>query len=192
MSFLADAVATPETDAMYADDLREPGFVMNLTHVWAHQPELQTLLFQLIGRSAKDAGLSVRERGILTTACASTRGDSYCSIAWGAKLAKAADADTAAGVLSGDDSLLSPAEQALAAWARKVAADPNGTSAADVQTLRDAGYADAQIVAITVYLGLRMAFSTVNDALGAAPDAEYRTLAPEAVLDAVTFGRPLA
>lgn len=45
--------------------------------------------------------------------------------------------------------------------------------------------------AITVFVALRIAFSTVNDALGASPDAALRSTAPKAVLDAVTFGRPI-
>ena len=45
--------------------------------------------------------------------------------------------------------------------------------------------------AITVFIALRIAFSTVNDALGTGPDAAFRSTAPEAVLDAVTFGRPI-
>jgi len=57
-------------------------------------------------------------------------------------------------------------------WARTVTRDPNGTSAADVQALRDVGLEDGQIMAVTVFVALRIAFSTVNDALGAAPDAE--------------------
>ena len=80
----------------------------------------------------------------------------------------------------------------MASWARKVVRDPNGTSAADVQELRDAGYTDDQIFAITAFIALRLAFSTINDALGARPDAEYRERAPEAVLKVVSYGRPMA
>jgi alkylhydroperoxidase family enzyme len=83
-----------------------------------------------------------------------------------------------------------PAEQVLAHWARLVTRDPNATTFADVQTLRDAGFDDAQIVAITVFIALRLAFSTVNDALGARPDREVLDAAPTPVRDAVTFGRP--
>ena len=64
--------------------------------------------------------------------------------------------------------------------------------AADVTSLREAGWTDRQIFGITVFVALRITFSTVNDALGARPDADYRTLAPAAVLKAITFGRPLA
>ncbi len=79
----------------------------------------------------------------------------------------------------------------MAVWARKVARDPNGTSAADVQELRDAAFSDDQIFAITVFVALRIAFSTVNDALGICPDAALRSTAPQEVLEAVTFGRPI-
>ncbi|MEP7026146.1 MAG: hypothetical protein ABJB47_20555, partial [Actinomycetota bacterium] len=68
---------------------------------------------------------------------------------------------------------------------------PHHTSETDVQALRDAGYGDPEIFAITAFVALRIAFSTVNDALGARPDAAFRSTAPPAVLDAVTFGRPM-
>jgi alkylhydroperoxidase family enzyme len=47
----------------------------------------------------------------------------------------------------GNDVRLSGSEQALAAWARRVAANPNGTDIEDVQSLRAVGYDDAQILA---------------------------------------------
>jgi hypothetical protein len=71
-----------------------------------------------------------------------------------------------------------------------VARDPNATEARDVQPLRDAGYDDAQIFAITVFVALRLAFAIVNDALGARPDAELLATVPASVRDAVTYGRP--
>jgi alkylhydroperoxidase family enzyme len=80
----------------------------------------------------------------------------------------------------------------LARWARRVTGDPNSTAAADVQALRDAGFDDEQIFAITVYVALRIAFSTVNDALGARPDRRLADSVPAPVRAAVTFGRPIA
>jgi hypothetical protein len=68
--------------------------------------------------------------------------------------------------------------------------DPNATTAADVQVLRDCGLDDGQIFAVTTYIALRLAFSTVNDALGLHPDAQLAQSLPSAVLDAVTYGRP--
>ncbi|GIF97017.1 methyltransferase domain-containing protein [Catellatospora citrea] len=189
-SFLAEpAQLSAGASAAYADDKGELGYVMNATRLWAHDTEAMELLFKALGHVTRTAGLSVRDRGILVTAATSTLGDSYCSLAWGAKLAAAASTQVSAGVLAGDDSLLDARERALAGWARRVAADPNATIAPDVQPLREAGYDEAQILAITAYVALRVAFSTVNDALGAVPDWQLRTSAPEAVLEAVTFGR---
>ncbi len=79
----------------------------------------------------------------------------------------------------------------MADWARRVARTPNGTTAGDVQRLRDAGFTDAQIFTMTVFVALRLAFSTVNDALGMRPDRALHASTPAAVRDAVTFGRPV-
>jgi hypothetical protein len=89
------------------------------------------------------------------------------------------------------DEGLSASEVALARWARRVTADPNSTTAGDVVELRGAGYADRQIVATTCFVALRMAFSTVNDALGARPDHELGESVPAEVRDVVTWGRPV-
>ncbi|WP_223164197.1 carboxymuconolactone decarboxylase family protein [Nocardioides mesophilus] len=124
-------------------------------------------------------------------ACASALGDAYCSLAWGGKLAGEAGDDVAAAVLGGTDAGLDPAEKALAAWARQVTRDPNGTREPDVQVLRDAGFDDGQIFGITLFVGLRIAFSTVNDALGALPDRALADGLPAAVRGAVGFGRPV-
>lgn len=47
---------------------------------------------------------------------------------------------------------------------RHVTRAPNDTDATDVQAMLDAGYEKRQVLAITVYVALRVAFSTVNDA----------------------------
>jgi hypothetical protein len=44
-------------------------------------------------------------------------------------------------------------------------------------------------MAVTVFVALRIAFSTVNDALGASPDPELIANLPTAISDAVTWGR---
>jgi alkylhydroperoxidase family enzyme len=189
--FLSAPEPTAEAQLLLDEDVAGLGYVMNLSRLWAYQPASRTSLADLTGEVASAHGLTFRERGILIAACASTLGDSYCSLAWGSRLAGATDAETASGVLTGNDGKLTPAEQAMANWARMVARDPNATSEADVQVLRDAGFSDAQIFAITLFVALRLAFSTVNDALGARPDAVFRSTAPAAVLDAVAFGRPI-
>ena len=191
-SFLEEPPPSPQAQALFDEDVAEDGFVSNLTRVWAHQPDTVKQLFELMSQAFRASGLSFRQRGILVTAAASTLGDAYCSLAWGGKLARASDPALAAGVLTGDDAGLTDQEKALADWARRVAGDPNATTPADVQALRDCGLDDGQIFAITAFVALRLAFSTVNDSLGAQPDAELARSLPEEVREAVTYGRPVA
>jgi uncharacterized peroxidase-related enzyme len=191
-SFLEEPPVSPQAQALYDEDLADDGYVSNGSRLWAHQPDTLNRLFELMSQAFAPSGLSFRQRGILVTAAASTLGDSYCSLAWGGKLGQASDADLAAGVLTGSDAGLTDQERAMAAWARKVAADPNATTPADVQALRDSGLDDGQIFAITAFVALRLAFSTINDSLGAQPDAQLAQSLPEQVREAVTYGRPVA
>lgn len=189
-SFLADPEIDEHVERMYETDLSGQGYIAHLTRVWAHSPEALAALSYVLKRATDTAGLDVRQRSLLVTACAATISDSYCSLAFGSKLASTAGEDVAVAILESDDSALSPDERTLAMWAGRVAHDPNSATAEDVDALRAIGYDDGQIFAITLFIALRMAFSTVNDALGAAPDAELAERAPAAVRAAITYGRP--
>lgn len=189
--FLSQAEHSADVQTLYDEDLEMLGFVMNASRLWAYQPTLWPDFFSMLGKAMNGQGLSVRDRGILVIASVSTLGDSYCSIAWAKKLSDLASTESIAGVLRGDDTGLTARERALANWARKVVRDPNQTAATDVQELRDVGFSDAQIFATTFFVVMRMGFAAFNDALGATPDAGFRALLPSAVLDAVTYGRPL-
>ena len=175
---------------LFDADREYMGWVMNVSRLWAWQPESQEALFDLLGSVSN--GFSMRQRGVLVAACASTLGDSYCSLAWGGKLAKESDTETAVGVITGSDVGLSRSEKAMADWARGVAADPNAITQADVDELRAAGFSDAEVFAMTAFVALRLAFSTVNDALGSRPDPELRGFSPPGVIAAVDYGRPIA
>jgi len=191
-SFLPEPPVSAEMQALFDEDREEDGYVGNATRLWAHQPGTFRQLFDLMSEAFEPSGLNVRQRGILVTAAASALGDSCCSLAWGGKLAKASDAAVAAGVITGSDTGLTSQEKAMAAWARKVARDPNATGPGDIQALRDCGLDDGQIFAITAFVALRLAFSTVNDALGCQPEAQLAQSLPPEVRDAVTYGRPAA
>jgi uncharacterized peroxidase-related enzyme len=192
IGFLAVPEHSPAAQELFDEDLAELGYVMNVSRLWAYQPSVVNGLFALMKETLSRNKLSLRQRAILVVACASTLGDSYCSLAWGKKLAAESNDATAASLLRGEDQGLSDDERAMAAWARHVARDPNATTQADVQALRDVGFSDEQIVAITTFVALRLAFSTVNDALGVRPDVELGHSAPVEVVGAITFGRPIA
>ncbi len=73
-----------------------------------------------------------------------------------------------------------------------MADDPNGTTTEQVRALREGGFDDRQIFGLTFFVALRVAFSTVNDALGATPDPELLDRIPEELDEAVTYGRRTA
>ena len=189
--FLAAPRHTPEIQHLFDDDLRAVGYVTNVSRLWAYMPTTLEGLSDLMGQATLAGSLTLRQRAVLVTAAASTLGDSYCSLAWGKKLAAETGPDVAGAVIRGADEELDPSERALAQWARCVATDPNAIEARDVQSLRDAGFDEAQIFAITTFVALRLAFSIVNDTLGAGPDAQLGASTPAPVLSAVTFGRPV-
>lgn len=189
MSFVGEPRPSEEAERMYATDLRVQGYVANQTRVWAHSPESLAALSYALTMATETAGLDVRQRALLVTTSAAAMGDAYCSLAFGYKLANAVGPEAAAQAVAGDDTPLSEVDRALVRWARKVVRHPNETNAHDVEQLRDVGFSDDQIVALTVFVALRQAFSTVNDALGAEPDSELVDRVPVAVREAVTFGR---
>jgi hypothetical protein len=58
-----------------------------------------------------------------------------------------------------------------------------------VENLRAAGLSEREIFEATAYIGLRLAFSSVNDALGANPDRQLADGVPAEVRAAIDFGR---
>lgn len=167
------------------------GYVMDLERAWAWRPDLAEEFARLRKLLAQESGLSAGELALLTCATAQALGDSYCSLAWGTRLASTRGADAVAAILRGTDPPDATArEAALRQWAGQVVRDPNGASASQVESLRRAGLSDREIFEATVQVALRLAFSAVNDALGAQPDPELVAAAPEEIRAAVTYGRP--
>lgn len=189
--FLSSPEPTDAVERIHQSVKAAQGFAMNLTSAWAWRPEVFESFAALRSQLVAGASLSKRDQAVLVCATASQLRDSYCSLAWGRTLAAEAGAPAAAAVLAGtDDPALTARDRALAAWARKVVADPNGSTAADVDALRRAGFDDRAIFEVTAFVAFRLAFSTVNDALGAQPDWQLVQSAPTEVRAAVDYGRP--
>lgn len=166
---------------------------MNLTRLWAWRPKVAETFSRLRALLAAQTSLSPRERSVLVCATAAALGDSYCALAWGTTLASQATPAAAAAVLESEEAIeLTPRENLLAQWARKVVDAPNETSVGAIDALRQAGLTDQEIFDATVLVAFRLAFSTVNDALGARPDRQVAERAPERVRQAVRFGRAVA
>jgi uncharacterized peroxidase-related enzyme len=173
-------------DAAKAED----GYVMNFVRLWAWRPDVHIAFSEARKLLALKSLLSAREIATLNSTTASCAGDAACSIAWGTKFADLCDASTAAALLRGDDApALTGRERALRAWASALVEDPNATTREDIEGLRAAGLSDQEIFDATVFVAFRLAFCTVNDALGVRTDRQLAHAAPAAVLGSVSYGR---
>jgi len=190
---LDEPPATGATEARYAVDRDEDGYVWNATRLWCWRPDLYQAFDDLRSSLMEATALSERELALVVVATVSELGDSYCSYGWATRLASLTDDETAAQVLAdGPAAALSDREAALVFWARQVVRDPNATTPADVDRLRVVGLGDREIFEATALIGFRLAVSTVNAALGAAPDPQLAEATPEMVRAAVVYGRPPA
>jgi uncharacterized peroxidase-related enzyme len=189
--FLAEPPPSPGLHIAYQADRDDSGYVDNLTHLWCWRPDVLAA-FASTRELLTDSALTSRDRAVLVAAAAGARSDSYCSLAWGTRLAGEIGEQSAAAVLTSADDDLDDRSRALAAWARKLVTDPNATTAADVDALRQVGLNEQTIFDATALVAFRLAFSTVNDALGAQPDAQLSDAAPPGVRAVVTYGRPTA
>lgn len=189
-SYLPDPPASDAAEEAFAANLAADGYVWNFTRLWSWRSDLAASFVELRSHLMETSALGDRDFAVLVASTAGALGDSYCSLAWGRKLAALTDAETAAAVVSGREAeALSGRETALADWARQVVRDPNATTRADVETLRRAGLGDQEIFEATLFVGLRLAFSSVNDALGTPPDRQLAEGAPEVLRAAVSYGR---
>ena len=188
--FLSDAPLTDEARSWLAHAKAEEGYIANHTRLWAWRPDMDREFLDLRMRLLESTSLSERERALVVSAAVSAIGDSYCSIAWGSKLAELmGGSDASLVVQQRDPEKLTAREKALVRWVRQVARDPNATTKGDVDLLRAAGLDDRSIFEVTLLAAFRLAFSVVNDALGASPDQELLDKAPPELKAAVTYGR---
>jgi uncharacterized protein YciW len=148
-AFVSDPPVDASVTAAYEDDLASDSYINNSTRVWCWRPDVLAS-FQTLRAGLRDSSdLSGREVAAMVAATAAARGDPYCSLAWGARLAELSDEATAARVLQGDPSGLSSREAALARWSRQVVLDSNAPTQADVDHLRDVGCSDREIFEAT-------------------------------------------
>jgi uncharacterized peroxidase-related enzyme len=191
MTFLDEPPASEGRDAAFDADREGDGYVNNFTRLWGWRPDLFRAFAELRASLMRSSALSDRDWAVLVTSTAAERSDSYCSLAWGIRLASLTDDETASQVIAGVAApALSEREAALADWARLVVRNPNATTEDDVARLRELGLTDREIFEATAFVAFRLAFATINDALGAAPDKQLADAAPAPVRAAVDYGRP--
>jgi AhpD family alkylhydroperoxidase len=155
---------TPDQSPLYPVEQAAHGYVPNYTRVFALVPEAYAGWRQL-GTSIKHA-MDERRFELATVAAARAVGSAYCTLAH-EKVLRDRFADRAE---------LDPVDLSIMDFAGRVAADPNGVTAADADVLRGHGLSDVEIFQIVLAACARRFFSGVLSATGALPDTELSTV----------------
>lgn len=168
-----DAVAQ-----MYEDDLADDGFVHSYTAAMAVNPEAHDAFVALVRTVVPSIGVRIYEAATLGAARAI--GSAHCLIAHGRKSMTAGVVDEAGlrAFAADDDSAFTEAERAVIRYAERLSTSPRDMTDADAESLRAHGFADRQIVDITLAAGLRNHFSRSLMAL-AVPLDDDPLIAPE-------------
>jgi uncharacterized peroxidase-related enzyme len=119
---------------------------------------------------------------------------SYCALAHGSVLRDQFYPAESVGRIAADhhDAGLAPVDVAIMDFAEKVASSAPAITESDVDALRGHGLAEAEIFQVVLAAAARCFFSTVLDATGTQPDAEYRDSVDPALREILTVGRAIA
>lgn len=194
MSFLrtpGDDEAAGRVREMYDADRKADGYVWNLTRVFALRPGVLDAWRGLVGSIR--GNMDLRRYELVTLAAACALKGSYCALAHGKILReKFFEAGPMLALARGEAGAgLSAADEAVMAFAAKVALDASAVTAADVDALRAHGLTEAEILDVALATAARSFFCKTLDAVGLQPDGAYERLdAP--LREALTVGRPIA
>ena len=180
-----------ETARLYETDRARVGYIPNYTRAFAGRPDVYTAWRGLNG--AIKANMPPRTYELATLAAATRLRSSYCALAHGEILADDLIGAVAVETIMRDPSgaEVPPLDREIMALADRVAGGSSEISETDLQPLRELGLTDADIFDVILAASARCFFSSVLEASGTEPDAEYASLEPT-LREVLTVGRPIA
>jgi alkylhydroperoxidase family enzyme len=161
----------------------------NHERAFAARPEVYEAWGQLNG--AIKAGMDLRRYELATLAAARRLRSSYCCLAHGTVLLERFEEPVLQIALDHRAAGLDEIDVAVMDLAERVVDDATSIEDADLQTLRDLGLSEPEIMDVVLAAAARCFFSKTLDALGVRADASYRELAPD-LREALVVGRPIA
>ena len=169
--------AEGEVKTMYQQLQGKLDYLPNYASVFCYRPQLMGAWSQL--QKTIQHTIEHRRYVLVTLAAAQSINSSYCSLAHGRVLSRKYynDQQTTAIAANAADSPLDAADQAMMAFARKVASDSSSTTQKDVDGLREHGFSDAEIFDIAATAAARCFFAKISDALGVQPDNTFQAMA---------------
>jgi len=185
------AEAQHDVLAMYQRQESAWGYVPDYAKVFCHRPEVMEGWGRML--AAIKRPVDPRRLELVTFAVAHELKHSPCSLAHGSALARIIGEEAVIAIARGQDSDdLTEAEQAMMAFARKIARDASQINAEEVAALREIhGLRDDEIFDIAAIAASRCFFTKLLDALGSQPDQPFARLNDEFVRQ-LTVGRPIS
>ncbi len=194
MTFIATTAASaadPELLDFYRRQQGSLDYLPNYARVFCHRPAVMAAWAALQRELRRH--LDTRAYALISLAAALASGSSYCALAYGRRLLEEGftPAELAAIVRGEAHSPLSPGERLMMNLATRVARRAGSVEERDIDALKQAGYADAEIFDIVAAAAGRCFFARVPDALGVQPDAPLGDL-DDTLLELLVVGRPVA
>jgi len=169
------ADARGDVAEMYRRQQEHWGYVPNYAKVFSHRPEVLARWGQLLAEIKRPLPRRLFE--LLTFAAAHELRNTPCTLAHGRALREFfGDAQIVALAQGRPAEVLDAAEQAMVAFARRVARDASTVTRADVDALRRCGWSDADIFDAAAVAAGRAFFTKLLDGLGVTTDAAFRAL----------------
>ncbi len=181
--------AEAEVGKLYEADLERLGYVANYTRVFSHRPEVYKA-WQGLNASIK-ANMDLRRYELATLASARALRSSYCCLAHGKVMLQFLSENDLIAVMSAKEEVLTPAEQAIMAFAEKVTLYAYEVTQEDIDVLRRHSLTDSDIFDVVLAASARNFFSRVLDGVGTLPDAAYGDLDAK-LLESLTVGREVS
>jgi uncharacterized peroxidase-related enzyme len=184
-----DTDVNDEVRAMYDRQSSHFGYVPNYARAFCHRPHVMGLWAQLQNGIRRE--MDKRRFEIVTFAAAQALRSTLCSVAHGRMLASFIPIADVHAIARGEAAeSLSPLENAIGEFARKVARDATSVEARDVVELKQLGLTDGEIFDVAATSAARAFWTKLLDALGVEADAATRELDP-AITVPLSVGRPL-
>jgi uncharacterized peroxidase-related enzyme len=181
--------AEGEVKEMYLRQQSSWGYVPNYAKAFSHRPEVLARWGRLLAELKRPLGK--RRFELVTFSAAHELKNSACALVHGNALREFfADPQILAiaeGRLAG---VLNDVEQEIVAFARQIARDATGVTAAQVESLRQRGLTHAEIFDIAAAAAGRAFFTKVLDALGVAADSPCLAFG-ESFCRSLTVGRAI-
>lgn len=187
-----ESTADGEVAEWYEQQRASWGYLPNYAKAFATRPDVARAWNDLNG--AVRNHMDRRRYELATIAAARVYRSTYCTAAHSKFLRDQCGDETSMRVVAADPTgaVLDAADQAVIAFATRVAEDAASISEGDVQRLRNLGFADAEIVDIVLAAAARAFFTKVLDALGVQADVELGATFDPELRSQVTVGRPFA